>query len=259
MRKNILGVGIDKVSMKDAITLIEQWVKSGGKHYIVTPNIEFIMLAQKDDEFRKILNKADLAIPDSARLGWSIQVQSQKNVFKKILLWPFFLFPKVVGGDFPVTTGTDLMGALIKLSAEKGYTVGFLGGSGDTAERLLRTVKQQYPKLRVGLVESEVVVNKEGHIIEGGKRLQGLELPIDILFVAFGQGKQEKWMVHNLYQLPVKLMIGVGGAFDYLSGSVPRAPKFMQRTGFEWVYRLTLQPWRIKRFGALIKFVFCVL
>jgi N-acetylglucosaminyldiphosphoundecaprenol N-acetyl-beta-D-mannosaminyltransferase len=151
------------------------------------------------------------------------------------------------------------MSRLIELSVEKGYTIGFLGGRDNVAIKLTEKLKKKYPKLRVGLAESDISVNLNGEIISGGRQIQNLELPLDILFVAFGQGKQEKWIYNNLREVPVKVMIGVGGAFDYLSGEVKRAPKWVRNLGFEWIYRLIYQPWRIKRFGALVIFVFKVL
>ncbi|MBI2022959.1 WecB/TagA/CpsF family glycosyltransferase, partial [Candidatus Giovannonibacteria bacterium] len=82
---------------------------------------------------------------------------------------------------------------------------------------------------------------------------------IDILFVAFGFPKQEEWMHEHLGKIPVRVMVGVGGAFDYISGRVPRAPAWVQKLGFEWLFRLVVQPWRIKRQLALLRFAFLVL
>ncbi len=198
MKVNILGVEIDKVAESDALGQIERWVKAGAKHYIVTPNIEFIMAAQEDLEFKRILNKADLAIPDSARIGWAHQLLDTKGL-KKLLIWPFFLWPKTGQMEkFPVTTGTDLMQKLINRCEEKGFTIGLLGGEDNVALKLLECLKKKYPKLKVGMATSDVWVNMEGEITKGEEKLKSLELPIDILFVAFGQIKQEKWIVKNL-------------------------------------------------------------
>jgi N-acetylglucosaminyldiphosphoundecaprenol N-acetyl-beta-D-mannosaminyltransferase len=259
MKVNVLGVEIDKIEEVEVVKQVEKWVKTGGKHYIVTPNIEFVMLAQQDQEFRRTINKADLAIPDSARIGWADCVLRTKGL-KKLLLWPFFLWPKVGGmQNFPVTTGTDLMEKLVAESSEKGFTIGLLGGQKNVALKLLERLKKKYPKLKVGLASGEIKVNNRGEVTEGEEILEGVELRIDILFVAFGQQKQEKWISQNLMKTPVKIMIGVGGAFDYLSGDVSRAPKWLRNLGFEWLYRVVVQPWRIKRFGALVRFVFLVL
>ncbi len=252
MRVNVLGVEIDKVTKDQAVEQILKWLRSGGRHFVVTPNIEFVMEAQNDREFRAILNKASLAVPDSARFGWAIYRQTCSNFVLRLISWPLFLLPRLF--DFPVTTGTDLMEELIDRSADQGLTVGFLGGDDEVALKLVERLKKRYPKLKVGLAESHVTVNRQGEVVEGQGLLDKQELPLDLLFVAFGQVKQEKWIYKNLSKFPAKVMIGVGGAFDYLSGRVPRAPKIVRDLGFEWLYRVVLQPWRLKRFRALVKF-----
>ena len=259
MKVNILGVEIDKITETETLERIEKWIKTGGKHYVVTPNAEFIMAAQHDQEFKKILNQADLAIPDSARIGWALQILRTKGL-KKFLLWPFFLWPKLGQmSQFPVATGTDLMEKLISESAENAVTIGFLGGTNGIALKLLERLKRKYPKLKIGFANSDVWVNQKGEMTKGEELIENLEIPLDILFVAFGMQKQEKWIAKNLRKLPVKIMIGVGGAFDYLSGEVPRAPNWIRVMGFEWLYRVILQPWRIKRFWSLVKFAFIVM
>jgi N-acetylglucosaminyldiphosphoundecaprenol N-acetyl-beta-D-mannosaminyltransferase len=124
--------------------------------------------------------------------------------------------------------------------------VGFLGAGPNIAEKTVECLKEKYPGLKVGLVAkewSESLKDKQ----------------VDILFVAFGSPKQEIWISENLEKLPVKVVIGVGGAFDFISGKVRRAPLFMRKIGLEWLFRLIIQPWRIKRQLRLIQFIFLVL
>lgn len=256
MKVNILGVGIDKVTQPQAAEQILKWLKGSGKHYVVTPNLEFIMAAQRDRQFKAILNAADLAVPDSARFGWALYQLAVKNPLRKLVGWPGFLTPKLF--DFPVTTGTDLMEELIQRCAQQGLTVGFLGGGDGVALKLTERLKRRFPKLKVCLAEGRVTVDRQGRVTDGQNLLDRQELPLDLLFVAFGQVKQEKWIAKNLDRFPAKVAIGVGGAFDYLSGKVHRAPKIVRKLGFEWLYRLILQPWRLKRFWALVRFVFLV-
>lgn len=226
--------------MSQTLDLITDWLQHPGKHYIVTPNIEFIMKAQTDERFRKILNNADLAIPDSARFGWAVKMQQSR------LWWPTFW---IRTGDFPVVTGTDLMQELCRQAAEKGWTVGLIGGAPGVAGMTALALKKKYPKLQVTFSDPGGQVDAQGH---GSPP----KIPkTDILFVAFGQGKQENWIVNHLETIPVRLAMGVGGAFDYISGQVPRAPQWMRNLGLEWLYRLVRQPWRAKRFGALVRFV----
>lgn len=253
---NILGVRVDKVTYQQAVENVVEWIKRKDKHYIVTPNIEFIMKAQKDAEFKRILNKADLCIPDSARIGWAARVLEEKSLSKRLLLLPFCLLPRFrsfnLKTSFPVTTGIDLIYFLCEAFSKKGFTVGFLGGKGEVAKKASERLKKLYPGLRVIMAEGGGDVDLDGIEVRSGKWEVG---NIDLLLIAFGGGKQEKWIAQNLPHLPVKVMMGVGGAFDYISGSVPRAPLFLRKLGLEWLFRLILQPWRIKRQFELVKFV----
>lgn len=249
---SVLGVRISSVSLDQASDQVCQWLKGNQKHYITTPNIEFIILAQRDDAFRSILNESDLAIPDSARLGWAYNELEEKNKLLKILKWPLFIFPNFFR-DLPVTPGVDLMEKLCQVSEEKGFRVGLLGGGEGVAEKAKECLIKRYPKLKVGYAESG------GVVMENGEWRMEEGIKCDILFVAFGQIKQEKWIKRYMNKIPAKVYMGVGGAFDYISGGVERAPSWIRSLGLEWFYRLVKQPWRIKRFGALFKFVFLVL
>lgn len=257
----ILGVKVDEVTVFEAKELVLAWLKEEkGKHFIATPNIEFIMAARKDREFRKVLNEADLAIPDSARFGWTISQLEGKNIVLKLLRWPFFFFPKSpIVKQFPVVAGTDFMQIIIEEAAKNKLSIGLLGGKDDVAEKLKSKLKRKFPELEITIAEPGGVVDTKGEMlwVENENKL---EIPkTDLLFVAFGQIKQEKWIKKNLDKYPVKVMMGVGGAFDYLSGEVPRAPENWRKNGFEWLYRLIQQPWRAKRFLALIHFTFLIL
>lgn len=258
---NILGVRVDKVDLKKSVDLIMNWLNSRGKHYVVTPNPEFLLAAQKDNEFKKILNNADLAIPDGSRLGWAAKMQSEKNFFKRLLIFPFFIFPIKLLMQFDIVTGVDLMEALCKESADKSVTVGFLGGRDAVAEKAANCLQKKHQNLKIAFAKAGPTINFDGKDINQYQTNTSLlsDYACDILFVAFGHVKQEKWIAKNLDQLPVKVAIGVGGAFDYLSGSVLRAPGFIRKLGLEWLFRLILQPWRISRQLKLIKFLFLVI
>lgn len=231
MKKEIMGVKIDDVTMDEAVALVEEWLKKTGKYYIVTPNPEFIVAAQKDQLFRKILNDADLSIPDGIGLKLSGKIKN-------------------------TVTGTDLMEKLIYHAAEIGLTTGFLGGQEGVAEKTAKCLRIRYPKLKISFATGDLEVNEDGREVVSSKHNTKYIIPnTDLLFVAFGPPKQEKWIAKNLDKTPAKVMMGVGGAFDYLSGQVPRAPKFIRDLGFEWLFRLFMQPWRIKRQMSLIKYL----
>lgn len=227
MKTDVLGVKIDDMSMTQALLVVEKWIWNPGKHYIVTPNPEFIVAAQKDPVFKEMLNGADLAIPDGAGLKLSGKVKN-------------------------TVSGTDFMERLIRLAAEKGFVVGFLGGGKGIAEKTAECLLRKYPKLKIGYVASGGIIDKDGN----SQEVVGSKIPpMDLLFVAFGHLKQENWIAANLDKIPVKIAMGVGGSFDYLSGRVPRAPGWMRDLGFEWLFRLLIQPWRIKRQLALLRYL----
>lgn len=207
MKKYVLGIKIDDVDMDEALNIVHKWLQKRGKHYIVTPNPEFIMTSQKDLEFKKILNAADLSIPDGAGLKLSGKV---KNTIP----------------------GVDLMEKLVEKSIDWAVTIGFLGGQEGVAEKTAECLQKKYPGVKIDFTSP------------------------DLLFVAFGHPKQEKWIYQNLPKLNVKVAMGVGGAFDYLSGRVPRAPIGLRNLGLEWLFRLIIQPWRVKRQLNLLKYIY---
>lgn len=263
---SILGVKVDPVSIDQAADKVWEWLKSQKKHYLVTTNVEFIMLAQKDTEFKKIINGADLSIPDSSRLDWAWKMECEKGL-KRIFLWPFFLLPNLLPRQIPTTTGVDLMERLCQLSQEKGFRVGLLGGKKGVAEKTGECLLRKYPGLKVSYAIAGGEVDECGNVIARSDNDEAISnkrdrfallamTECDILFVALGAPKQEKWIAKNIDKTPAKVFIGVGGALDYLSGEVSRAPSFLRALGLEWLFRLIIQPWRATRFKALWEFIF---
>lgn len=228
---NVLGIKIDDINQQQALERVESWLSGKEQRSIVTPNPEIVMAAQSDHELKKILNQADLSIPDGIGLKFA-------GVRNRI-------------------TGIDFMLDLVKLAAGKGYSVGFIGGKLGVAEKTAEVLMAQYPQLHVSFAGDGGEVDEMGKFLKSPKSLKLLNC--DILFVAFGHGKQEKWIARYLPELPVKVAMTVGGALDYISGEVPRAPKFLRDLGLEWLFRLILQPWRFKRQLSLLKFLWHVL
>jgi len=235
----VLGVKIDNLTMEQTLRKIEGFLADGRQHYIVTPNPEFLVLAQKDGRFRRILNKADLAVPDGIGLvfaSWFLGQPLKRRV-----------------------AGTDLMEKICQRAAFQGWSIFLLGDREDgLVEETANQLKKRYPGLRI-----------EGRTFEGRPPRASLKgrpskgRPFDesaILFLASGAPKQEKWIAQNLAKLPsIKLAMGVGGAFNFISGRVRRAPRFLRIIGLEWLWRLGCQPWRIKRiFRAVIIFPWLV-
>ncbi len=260
-KKKLLGVGVTDATGEQILEYILQSLKkSAEKYYIVTPNPEFLVFAATSPTFKQILNDARLALCDGIGVFWA---------------------GKVLGKNFKErTTGVDLMEKLCLAVAEKPITVGFLGGGSKIAERTAECLKQKYPGLKVVFAGEEWSKDKfaqgpvppflpvsarssEASFNElravGSPSRRATLRSIDLLFVAFGFPKQEEWIVENLPHLPVRIAMGVGGAFDYLSGAVPRAPLFIRKIGLEWLFRLIIQPCRLKRQLALLRFVLLVL
>lgn len=248
----VLGIAFTKGSKKEILEYFWKKVKRSGKSfYIVTPNPEMVMKSREDKEFRDILNKAEIALVDGVGIVWAARFLGISALTR--------------------VTGVDFMDRLCHDSVEKAATIGFLGGRNGVAEKTAKCLKERYPGLRVVFVSDEwgeEGFKKARKISESFGKTNGLDLEnkspqtidhIDILFVAFGFPKQEKWMSGNLGKVPVKSMMGVGGAFDYISGDVKRAPEQVRRLGLEWLYRLVQEPWRAKRMLALPKFVLMVL
>lgn len=226
MKAEILGIKIDDVNLGEALKIVRNFLTKSGKYYITTPNPEIVMMAQKDADFKKIINNADLAVPDGAGLKLSSDIVCN-------------------------TTGIDLMEGIIKLAADQGFTTGFLGGGEGVAKKTAECLLRKYPKLKISFVNSGGYINNKG---EAENTIY--DIPhTDLLFVAFGPPKQEKWIAKNLDKIPVKVAMGVGGSFDVLSGRVSRAPKWIRNLGFEWLFRLVIQPWRLKRQLALFKYL----
>lgn len=223
MKKDILGVMVDDVSLSEALALVKEGIDSGRKSYIVTPNPEIIMLAQKDERFRKILNEAFLSLADGFGvtaagriLGSSIQ-------------------ERIPGADFVLN--------LAALAEEHGYSLFLLGGQEKVSERASKRLQELYPSLKVvGAISGGVLEENRQKILEEVQKQS-----IDILVVAFGPGKQEKWIAENLPNLDTKMAIGVGGSLDFLAGEKPRAPVFMRKVGMEWAFRLMNEPSRFRR------------
>ncbi|OGZ34688.1 MAG: hypothetical protein A2Y98_02735 [Candidatus Portnoybacteria bacterium RBG_19FT_COMBO_36_7] len=231
----LIGVRIDNVTIEEAFEKIRNFLSDGRQHQIVTVNPEFIVRAQKDDEFKRILNEANLVIPDGMGIIWA----------SRILREP--LKERVAGVDlikkFKVQSSRPPRKR--ERCGQAKFKVFLLGGRNGVAEKLAA----QWSDV-VGFSEDTdnalVSIN---------------QCQPDILLVALGAPKQEKWISENLKKIPsVKLAIGVGGAFDMMAGKVKRAPKLIQEMGMEWLWRLILQPWRAGRiFNAVIIFTFLIL
>ncbi len=237
---HILGVKIDNISNSDALYKVRRFLSGGGQHYIATTGPEFIMAAQRDQEFKNILNKSDLSLTDGFGIALAARYQGDKLTAR--------------------IPGIDLMLDICSIAAESNQSIFLLGAKPGVAEKTAVRLIERFPNLRIAGAESGYRGwhrhLDDAKVVEIINRRQP-----DILFVAFGQVKQEKWIANHLAQLPtVKLAMGVGGSFDYISGKVARAPGWMRKIGLEWLFRVIRQPWRAPRIiTAVIKFSWTVI
>lgn len=235
----ILKIGFNNLGYDKVLEYILEILEKGnGNRYFVTPNPELLIIANRDISYRKILNSADLALPDGIGVVWASK-----------------LLGRSLQGRI---SGADLMENVCRDVAERPITVGFLGGGLGIAEKTSECLRQKYPGLKVLLTYGGNPDSKTLEFIKNETRRNNNSKKIDILFVAFGSPKQEIWIADNLKDLPAKLTIGVGGAFDFVSGKTRRAPLWIRNLGLEWLFRLIMQPWRIKRQTVLLKFIFLI-
>lgn len=221
---HILGINVSELSKEALLTKVKELLTQDKQHYIVTPNPEIILAALKDEEFFYILNEARLAPAD----GFGLQLAAALS-----------------GKKLPRLTGSDLSPAIIELARqEKKKTAIIIWRQGLSRQSdLIKTLNNKYPGLQFLVLEHDRQIK-----LEDEAKLKLEEFQPEILFVALGAPEQEKLIWHNLTKLPsIKLALGVGGTFDFLSGKIKRAPQIMRQIGLEWLFRLIQQPQRFKR------------
>ena len=240
-RINITDIGIDPVDNAGAAQKIASMVndraglraKDGySAAYVCTPNAEIMMDAQKDAQLKQILIEADLVIPDGAGV---------------------VLAARLLGyGKITRTPGYDVIINLLSNPDVYPFSFYFLGGKPGVAEAAAENINKNNPGTKIagmrdGYFNEDAVNSVIKRINESGA---------DILLVALGSPKQEKWIYANRHAINAAVCIGVGGTIDGIAGLVKRAPPFFRNHGMEWLYRLAREPWRIKRMMKLPKFIF---
>ncbi|HEY4694992.1 MAG TPA: WecB/TagA/CpsF family glycosyltransferase [Candidatus Nanoarchaeia archaeon] len=253
----ILNVRFDNLTLEEILEKIKKAVESGKKLHIITLNTEMIMTAQKDSEFKKVIAKADLVIPESfgLQLAWQHQKTSSKGGVGRLISLMVSGFKTMIGSGLKdpleIIPGADLATILAGMAQEFGYKLFLLGGQTGVADEAAATLRVKFPKLQAkALAGGNFFGDFPQEITE---KINSWEA--DILLVALGHPRQEKWIAAHLSYLNVKVAMGVGGAFDFLSGALPRAPKLVRNLGLEWAFRLLVQPRRAKRQKALLRFL----
>jgi N-acetylglucosaminyldiphosphoundecaprenol N-acetyl-beta-D-mannosaminyltransferase len=222
---DVLGVRFHCLSISSVLHLVECYIAEKRPRQLCLANAYTLALTFKDDELRRLLNQADLVLADGMSIVWGGQ-------------WLGSHIPQRVAGP-------DLTDAICALAETSGYRVFFLGSTADNLARLKEVLLRRWPRLQiVGMFSPpmcEKLTPEDNALIFAAL---GSSKP-DVLFVGMSTPKQEKWIASNLKHLQVPVSVGIGAAFDFMSGLVPRAPELLQKSGFEWLYRLYCEPRRL--------------
>ncbi len=233
---SILNTPVHPVTMADTLALVQQFMTEPRLHQIATTNPEFVMAAQEDEAFRQLLWKADLCIPDGVGLLYAGR-------------WLRRPLPQRV-------PGSELIYHLAALAAHNGWRLFLLGAAPGVAQEAATILQQQNPGLIIAGTYAGSPDPAENEAIV--QRINSSQA--DILFVAYGAPRQDKWIARNKEALTsVRLAMGVGGSLDFVTGRAVRAPRWLQKLGLEWLYRLSREPWRWRRMLALPRFAWHVL
>ncbi|MGD0629537.1 MAG: WecB/TagA/CpsF family glycosyltransferase [Terracidiphilus sp.] len=220
----VFGLPLDSLTADGAVEAIDGLIGSGGTHQIATANLDFWLNSLADHHLHRIIAGCSLVLPDGMPLVW----------VSELLGCP--LAERV--------TGVDLVPRLAELSAKKGYGIFLLGGKGDVAERAGKLLEAKYPGVRIigtyAPTEEEVEQLDQSEIV---KRVHAAKP--EILLVALGNPKQEKWIWMHRKRLGVPVAMGVGGSFEIIVGDMRRAPRWIQRCGLEWAMRFVQEPSRL--------------
>jgi N-acetylglucosaminyldiphosphoundecaprenol N-acetyl-beta-D-mannosaminyltransferase len=227
LKVDICGIPVDRVTMDCAVQKIGRLVARGRPSLVVTPNVDHIVRLQTDREFLRAYQAADLVLADGMPLLWAA---------------------RFLGTTLPErVTGSDLFPAVCREAARAGHTVFLLGGrpgaASETAARIRRAFK--------GIRFCGTYCPPFGFELDSAENKKCIRMirnaAPDILFVALGTPKQEKWMNAHFHELHVPVCVGVGATFDFIAGMVRRAPRWMQAHGLEWLWRLMEEPLRLWR------------
>lgn len=231
----LLGVRIHDVDMAASLEAIEGFIGSRTPHIVVTADASCVVLARKDAELREIVNSADLVTPDSIGILLAARLNG-KPLTERV-------------------SGVDMLVLLCERASRAGHRVFLLGAAPGVADAAADKLRERFPGLDIVGVQHGYFKPEETDSVVS---MIGSAEP-DLLFVAFGIPLQEKWIRRHMEVLNVPVCMGVGGSFDVISGKVKRAPKWMQRYGLEWVYRLASNPRKIGKVMTLPIFVALVL
>lgn len=225
-RLNVLGVGISALNMRKALAQLESWIRAGERQYVCICNVHSIMECRRSERVRHVFNRAGMVTPDGMPLVWLLRRAGYRDAGR--------------------VYGPDLMLATMPAFVANGYRHYFHGGVGGVAERLATMMRERFPGVAIAGTSTPAFGSAaELCNAEIAERINAARP--DIVWVGMSSPKQDQWMacMRPLLQAPV--LIGVGAAFDFHIGRVKQAPRWMMRSGLEWLFRLTQEPGRLWR------------
>lgn len=221
----LLNTYVDNLTMQEAIAKIDELIKENRCAYVVTPNTDHIVQLETDAELRKVYENADLVLTDGKPLLWIAKLYNTP-IKEKI-------------------SGSDLFPLLCKHAAEKGYKMFFLGAGEGVAAKAAENLQKRYNGLNIcGTYSPPYGFENKTEELEKIKLFITQAKP-DILIVALGSPKQEKFMHDQAENLGVPISLGLGASLDFEAGNIKRAPRWMSNHGLEWLYRITQEPKRL--------------
>lgn len=222
----MMGVPFDQVDSKQTISMIDAMIESRRPHQLATANVDFLALADADPELHRVLTQADLVVCDGMPLVW---------------------MSRLLGAPLPQrVAGSELVPLLLESAEAKGHRVYFLGGSEDALRAAEGNIRRRWPALTIAGTYSPPFAPLEQMDNETiCARVR--EAKPDLLLVAFGCPKQEKWLARNLEKTNVPVAIGVGATLDFLAGTMKQAPRWMRACSLEWIWRILQEPKRLFR------------
>jgi len=219
---DIVGMRLDALTRSEALETVARWGRSGRGRTVCLANVHMAVETSRSDLFRSAVNAADLVLADGRPLVWAA---------------------RLAGIAAEQSRGTDFMLALCQLAQVRGFSIGLLGGREAVLTRLTERLRERFPTLKIAYAYSppfrSLSAEEDAAIIAGIRAAAP-----DFLFVGLGCPRQELWMAGHRARIG-SVMLGVGAAFDFIAGEIRQAPRWMQRGGLEWFYRLIREPRRL--------------
>lgn len=223
---DVLGVHVSPIDPPTAVEVISRYIRDRGRTYICVTGVHGVMECQRDEHLTAIHNEAALVVPDGMPIVWASRwagMPTTKRVY-----------------------GPDLMLALSEQAVKQDWRIYLYGGRAEVLEQLQRVLKARFPGLRIAGTYSPPF--REMTFVESGASIERINnSEADLVFVGLSTPKQEKWMGSVRSSLDAPVLVGVGAAFDMLSGNLKQAPTWMQQAGLEWLFRLAVEPRRLWR------------